>query len=393
MTTQNLKSVAVWQPFFLGGGAEAVALWILEALQDHYDVTLHTLTSVDFAWLNAMYNTHLLPEKIKVETYLPDSLTKAAYFAMSNSDILRTALVYLTIKGLKETSSEYDAVFSAFNGVDMGTPGIQYLHWVHVVEQFPKKAPLWYKLFMKWADFSHDRLCENLSVANSAYTAHKVKNVYGIDAKVVLPPVITQIDALPWEEKEDAFLCSGRLVKAKEPHRVIRILKGVRERGFDIKLHITGGGGGAYERSYQKQLYKTIRENSDWVHLHQNLPYADYLKIAAKCRYGLHFKPEPFGISVAEMLKADMIPFVKSVGGQVEIVGAENTELLFLTEEEAIQKIIQVLENDSLRRKLSETLKQRKSFFSTERFIDDIRGLTEEFLAHSHSSEFASNSV
>jgi glycosyltransferase involved in cell wall biosynthesis len=383
MTKQNLKSVAVWQPYFLGGGAEAVALWILEALQDHYDLTLHTLAPVDFAWLNAMYNTHLRPKKIKVKTYLPHSLAKGAYYVMPSNDILKKALVYLTIRGLKQKSSQYDAVFSAFNGIDIGIPGIQYLHWVHVVEQFPQHAPLWYKLLMKWVDFSHSRLCENLSVANSEYTAQKVKDVYGIDAKVVFPPVITEINALPWEEKEDAFLCSGRLVKAKEPHRVIRILKGVRERGFDIKLHITGGGGGVYEQGYQKQLYKTIRENSDWVHLHQNLPYVDYLKVAGRCRYGLHFKPEPFGISVAEMIKAGTIPFVKSVGGQVEIVGEENTELHFSTEEEAIRKITRVLKNDSLRINLSETLKKRKSLFTTERFIDEIKNLTETFLAQS----------
>jgi len=386
MNSHNQKSVAVWQPFFLGGGAEAVALWILEALQDDYQVTLHTISPVDFSWLNAMYNTHLSPEKIKTRTYLPTYLKDAAYFIMSNHDMLRTSLVYLTIKGFKAESNQYDAVFSAFNGLDMGCRGIQYLHWVHVVEQFYKKADPWYKALMRWVDFSHDRLRQNLSIANSGYTARRVKEVYGIDAKVVLPPVVTQIDALPWEQKENAFLCSGRLVKAKEPHRVIRILKSVRDQGFDIKLHITGGGGGAYERSYQNKLRKLIQQNSDWVILHQDLPYADYLKIAARCRYGLHFKPEPFGISVAEMLKADIIPFVKGKGGQIEIVGVENSELLFTEEEEATQKIIKVLSDDLLRQRLSDTLSERKALFTTERFIEEIKMVTQEFLENTQES-------
>lgn len=378
----NDKAIAVWQPFFLGGGAEAVALWILEALQDKYNVTLHTVSEVDLLWLNSMYSTNLSPQKIKVKTYLPNFLAKPAYFVMSNSDALRTALVYLTIKGFKENSFDYDAVFSAFNALDMGRPGIQYLHWVHVVEQYYEKANPWYKTLMRWSDFSHERLKKNLSIANSKYTANRVHKVYGIDAEVVFPPVVSQINALPWEQKENAFLCSGRLVKAKEPHRVIRILKAVRERGFDIKLHITGGGGGAYERQYQRQLYKLIDKNLDWISLHQDLPYEDYLKVASRCRYGLHFKTEPFGISVAEMLKADMIPFVRARGGQTEVVGSENSSLLFKDEDDAVKKIIQVLEDQNLQENISANLRERKVLFTTERFIEKIQAVTAEHLSH-----------
>lgn len=387
MKSKSQKSIAVWQPYFRGGGAEAVALWILEALHNDYAVTLHTLSPVDFNWLNAMYGTHLSSEKIDIKTYIPSVLDKPAYYLMSVNEIFRMAMIYLTIKGFKQQSDNYDVVFSAFNALDMGRPGIQYLHWINVVEKPYKKAPRWYKSLMYWVGFSHHRLKQNTSIANSQFTASQVKKVYGIDSKIIFPPVITDIDSKPWHEKENAFLCSGRLVRAKSPHRVIHILQKVRERGFDIKLHITGGGGGVYEQKYQRELRSLIRQNSDWIYLHQNLPYDDYLKIVACCRYGLHVKPEPFGISVAEMLKADIIPFVRFKGGQVEIVGAENSELLFDNDEEAVQKIVNVLGNDALRKALSEVLAQRKSLFTTQNFIEHIKSATENFISHSQSSK------
>ncbi|MEL6136627.1 MAG: glycosyltransferase, partial [Cyanobacteria bacterium J06628_6] len=143
----------------------------------------------------------------------------------------------------------------------------------------------------------------------------------------------------PWADKENLFLCSGRIVKPKQTHRVISMLQAVREKGFDVKLHITGGGGGIYADSYMRQIETLARQNSDWVYLHRNLSYKDYLELVSRCRYGVHYKPEPFGISVAEMLKADMIPFVRTFGGQMEIVGSEQKSILFADEQDGVEKL------------------------------------------------------
>lgn len=291
------------------------------------------------------------------------------------------SLIYWTIRYFKSVAPQYDVVFSAFNSLDMGQPGIQYLHWVHVIEDDREKAKPWFKVLMKWVDFSYDRLRSNLSIANSQYTAQRVEETYGIKADVVFPPVITQIEALPWDEKENAFLCSGRIVPAKQTHRVIEILKAVRDKGFDIKLHITGGGGGSYGQDYLTQVETLAQEYSDWVYLHQNLPYEDYLKILARCRYGIHYKPEPFGISIAEMIKADMIPFVRSKGGQMEIVGADHGDILFDGQADAVEKVVKVLGDEALQGDLRRSLKQRQELFSTERFMSDIRAVVEKHLA------------
>jgi glycosyltransferase involved in cell wall biosynthesis len=171
------------------------------------------------------------------------------------------------------------------------------------------------------------------------------------------------------------------LVKSKQPHKSINILQKVREKGHDIKLYITGGGGGSAESSYETLVKKMVQENADWVTLYQNLSYSDYAKILYKCKYGIHLKREPFGISVAEMVRAGAIPFVKSQGGQTEIVGRQNTELFFENEEQASETILAVLESSELQEKLISSLQDQQNLFSTGHFCQEIVDLVAQYFA------------
>lgn len=367
-----MKKIAIYYPYFMGGGAEAVGLWIIQALKDKYDLTLFTLGKIELERLNLMYGTSISNEDIKIKTIVPKFLTKLCYFMMANSKDIRMAFFHLLIRFFKQHSQQYDLVLSGYNAMDMGQVGIQYIHWVKVMEgnHFHQKI----------SNFSEAQISQNISIANSHCVADIVKQTYGIDAKVVYPPVVIDVPNLPWNEKENAFICSGRIVKAKEPHRVIKILKLVREQGFDIKLHITGGGGGIYEWQYTKLMKNLVSENSSWITVHENLPYREYVKVLAKCKYGIHFKKEPFGISIAEMVKAGAIPFVRSEGGQVEIVGQHNEELFFNTEAEAVEKIIDVLSFSDKQNKLIQSLSNQKKLFSTEKFMLEINDFVKDYL-------------
>jgi hypothetical protein len=101
--------------------------------------------------------------------------------------------------------------------------------------------------------------------------------------------------------------------------------------------------------------------------------------VLAKCKYGLHFKQEPFGISIAEMLKAGAIPFVKDKGGQIEIVGAENQDLFFKNRPEAVEKIISLLSHSERLQAVRGVLEERKSIFSTSRFMTEIDRAVQDF--------------
>ncbi|WP_414548153.1 glycosyltransferase [Anabaena sp. CCY 0017] len=367
-----MKKIAIYYPYFMGGGAEAVGLWIIQALKDKYEITLFTLGNIKLEQLNSMYGTSILNEDIEIKSILPKLLEISCYLIMVKNSNFRMLLFHILIRIFKQNSHKYDLVMSAYNAMDMGQKGIQYVHWIKVLEGKP--------FHRKISNFSQQQLLDNISIANSYCVADNFNKHYGINPNVVVyPPVVIDTPDIAWIDKEDAFICSGRIVEPKQPHKVIQILKLVRERGFDIKLHITGGGGGFYEWKYSNLVKKMVRENSSWITLHENLPYEEYIQVLAKCKYGIHWKQEPFGISIAEMVKAGAIPFVKSEGGQVEIVGQHNQELFFNNEEEAVEKIIHTLSNSDQQNKLLQSLTTQKHLFSTQRFMSEINDVVASY--------------
>jgi glycosyltransferase involved in cell wall biosynthesis len=368
------KRIAIYYPAFMGGGAEAVGLWMLEALKQHYHLTLFTVAELDFAPLNAMYGTQLTPQQVRVRSLVSQSLQPIFYHLIANFPAFRMLCIHLLIRYFKAHTQQEDLVISAYNAMDLGRRGIQYIHWIKVLE-----GNAFYQAI---SGFSEPQIQQNISLVNSHFIAKYCQQTYGIPSTVVFPPVTLNPADIPWQQKQNAFICSGRLVKAKEPHRVIQILAAVRQQGYDIKLHMTGGGGGVYEKSYQNYLRKIIQCHADWIVLHENLNYQDYTILLSQCKYGIHFKKEPFGISVAEMVKAGAIPFVRNKGGQVEIVGAHHPELLFETEAEAIAKILHVLQHAEEQQRLIQSLTQQKDLFSTQRFMSEIQQTVEQFFSN-----------
>ncbi len=380
------KTMAIWQPYFLGGGAEAVALWTLVALGSTYDITLHTLVDIDLDRLNTMYGTALSRDRpasdsarattcpqagpaIQVKALLGSRLRPWIHRLIANLPWMRLGLIHWSLARFRAVSADYDLVMSTYNAVDLGRPGLQYLHWVHVVEQSWSQATPAMKLMLWWFKFSPERLQANRSLANSIHTAQAVQQAYGLGPQVVYPPVTTALTPLTWAQKEQAFVCSGRVVVAKYTHRVIEILAAVRRQGFDIKLYITGGGGGTYSWGYGRKVRRLAAAHADWVQLYYDLPYSDYLALLTRCRYGLHHKPEPFGIAVAEMVQAGMIPFVTNRGGQIEIVNSANTDIIFQSAQEAVDKIVAVLASPQRQRTLLDSLQQQRTLFSFDRFM------------------------
>ena len=369
------KSVAVFYPLFSGGGAEAVCLWILEALKETYDLTLFTVFDVDFDKLNSMYGTQISQEMVKIRAIFPTVTKTLLRFLFANNRDLAILVMHLLLRHLKAHNQEYDLLLSGYNAVDFGRVGIQYVHWINVI---PNDG-----LYGKISNSSLDNIKLNISITNSFAVSKVLKDTYAIDAKVVYPPVLLNDQNISWEQKENAFICSGRLTEAKAPHKAIQILKKVRQKGFDVKLYITGGGAGIYGWKYKRTLTKIANENSEWVKLYENLPLKDYVNILAKCRYGIHYKHEPFGISIAEMMKAGAIPIVRAKQGespgQVEILGKENQELFFDNQDEAVEKIIHILQNSKIQQKLQASLLNRKYLFSTDKFMTGIRQVVKNY--------------
>jgi len=378
-STSPRSKVAIYYPAFLGGGAEAVGLWMLEALKHNYDLTLFTIADVDFDRLNALYGTQLSPKDVTVKSFFNRSFSPLVNGLIANNKLIRMVLFHWLIRYLKTHNQQYDVLISAYNALDFGKKGLQYIHWVKVLEENA--------LYNKISGFSIDRMKQNESITNSSTVAEFVKKEYGCSSTILYPPVVIDASEIPWKQKQLAFICSGRLTVAKQPDKVISILKRVREQGFDVKLYLTGGGGGAYAWRYKNFVKQMVKDNSTWVTLYENLSYEDYVNVLSNCQYGIHYKQEPFGISIAEMVKAGAIPFVRDQGGQIEIVGEKNQALMFKNEQEAVEKIVAVLSQPEQQQTLQTALAEQQNLFSTQRFMNEMNQIVERYLHELRSSE------
>lgn len=197
-------------------------------------------------------------------------------------------------------------------------------------------------------------------------------------AEVVYPPVGIEFSIVPWEVKEQSFVMIGRIAPEKRIERAIEILERVRQRGHSLRLHLCGQ---IESDVYGQQIARLCRERADWVFHEGMVTGARKAEILANCRFGIQTRAaEPFGISVAEMVKAGAIVFAPNEGGQAEILG--HPDLLFSNLEDAVEKIVSVLEDQSLQSSVRAHLRDQSEQFHAQNFVREVRALTAGLLSH-----------
>ena len=379
------KKIAVIHPLLRpGGGSEARALWIAEALKKEYKVSLISMGKIDLDALNAYYGSDLKYDEIGIiEIPVPKLLRK-------KFDVLR---YYRLSRYCRENSDTFDLMISTYNVMDFGTGGIQFIADFSFDDDLrrecnpePRRLSKYfyrgsffrrsYIYLGKWlSGESKKGWLKNITIANSRWSAGVLRGKFGIDAKVVYPPVSDGFFDAKWEEKKKGFIAIGRLVPEKGFDKIIDILNKVRKKGYDIHLHIIGIKS---DVSYYKKLKKIVGEISDWCFLEGHI-YGEEKKIVISGhKYGISGrKNEPFGIAVAEMVKAGLIVWVPDGGGQVEIVNHD--DLIYKTEEEAVAKIENVMKSADKQKTLLRHLKKQAEKFSTTTFMSEIKNTVKEF--------------
>jgi glycosyltransferase involved in cell wall biosynthesis len=390
-----MKRVLLVQPnLHPPGGGNTVAAWIIEALKTDYSVSLLTWKPPDFEEVNRFYGTSL--KKSDINVYFINPIIRGVINLIPDPTFQRANYLMSVCKRLKKG---FDIIISAFDEVDFGCKVIQYIHYpyLHIHDPYmhekvrldidsswlKKLMRMFYSKFRPWvliSRFSFRRMKNNFTLVNSDWTGNKVKEYYGIDATTVYPPIPGKFPDISWKNRENGFVCIGRFCPGKRFEAIIGILAEVRLKIPDVHLHTIGTPSPFKgEREYYKQLIRVVQKNSPWVLLHQNLSREELIELISRHRYGIHANiDEHFGIVVGEMLKAGCIVFVHNSGGQVEIVGREE-RLLYRNKEEAIAKIVQVINNPEERDSLCHYLNSRKELFSTEKFMSQIQEILRQF--------------
>jgi 3-hydroxyisobutyrate dehydrogenase and related beta-hydroxyacid dehydrogenases len=293
-----------------------------------------------------------------------------------NSDFQK--LVWLS-RMAKRICFDYDVLLTGDNEVDLGRPAIQYVHYPYLAVQEARMKQRRYRPWMAISAFSFQRMRRNLTLVNSKWTAGEFRNFYGVRAEVLHPPASGKYSEVPWEDRADEFVCVSRLEAVKNHLRMLEILRRVRVRHGQIRFRIIGTrSNNRSGAAYYQELRRAVDGNADWVELEGDVSRAELAQRLSHARYGIHLMPgEHFGMAVAEMLRAGMIPFVHNSGGQVEI--ADQPELLFQDDDEAVMRIDAVLSDAALRDRLRRGLEGRRMLFAPEHFCAELREWVERW--------------
>lgn len=381
------KKIAIIHPQLnVGGGSEACALWIAEALKQEYNVSLIASGEINLGRLNEFYGTNLSENEIDAIEIPISRLFKNKF------DALRT---YKLARFCKKIAPKFDVMISTYNFLmDFGKPGVQLiadlsfddeLRRTYDIEPGKPRKWLYKKSFMRecylklaeiLAGASRDDWKKNIIISNSLWTQKIIKDFYGVESDVIYPPAVGKFLDVPWASRENGFLYLGRISPEKQIEKIIEILAEVRKNNFDVHLHIVGG---AKDPIYEKLIKDLCEKNKTWCFMEGIMHGQEKLDFIAKHRFGISARSnEPFGIAVAEMVKVGCIVFVPDGGGQTEIVG--QSSLIYKDAPDAIEKIEIIINNKELQDDLRQNLSKNSQKFSVQNFKREINVIINEFL-------------
>jgi glycosyltransferase involved in cell wall biosynthesis len=383
--------VVIGHPMIGRAGSESNVMWLIEALKRDCDVTVLTTKGWELAALNEFYGTQVREDEVKIRIApVPLLVRNLTASALRGACYQRFGF---------QIGGEYDVRISAYNPTDWGLPAVHFIAdftWHRTLrEQLDPPTPGFIyrdsvirKAYLRIATAyvrpsGRDVLRGDVVIANSRWTRDRMKENCGVDcAAVVYHPVWTEFPDVPWEEKEQAFVMIGRIAPEKRVERAIAILDAVRRRGHALRFHLCGPIG---DDVYGRRMARLCREHADWITVEGQVTGKRKARILAGCRYGIQTRAaEPFGISVAEMVKAGSIVFAPNDGGQVEVLN--HPLLSFENESDAIEKISLILDNAERQVELREHLRRQARLFSAEAFMAASRAVISPLLSSSKSA-------
>ena len=366
------------------GGGEAVAMNVLEALQDDHEVTLLTLTDPDLDELNDYFNTDVREVAIEraghVAPWMNERLGLQCY-------ILQNALLG---RYARRRADGCDLLVSTINELGLESDSVQYVHfpfdWTVSLDNREQifhptvEDESLYERFATWvAGVSREDIRTNRLLANSAWTADVVEDAYGTRPEIVHPPIDTsEFTDRPSSERENGLVTVGRIERSKCIKETIEIVERVRERGHETHLHVIGP---TVDEEYCSEVERMVEER-DYVFLEGEVSRDELVEFICAHRYGIHGKKyEHFGMAVAELAAGGAIPFVPSDGGQHAIVN-DRTDLIYESIEDAVEKISSVLDDESLQQDLRKPIGPSaiRRRFGRRRFQQRVQRVVDEAL-------------
>ena len=363
-------------------------MWSLHALQDFAKLTFTTASPMDWDRMNAIYGTSVSPQKV---TLLPAprlpgvvSGTKLAYWQRAYFE-----------RFCRTLDSRYDACISAYNPIRFNQPAIQLIGdfsfneesrldlYPNASEEARHRPSLLRRIYLSVGEQLAGREDleiagpEDLVVANSKWTADVLASRFNLrDLPILYPPSGLHGHEATAQRDPLGFVSLGRIMPEKDVATVIAILDRVRATGHPVTLDLVGHLG---HDGYSRQIRKLVDERKEWIRTPGFLGPEEKGALFASRTYGIHAcRVEAFGIAVAEMSAAGLIPFVSCDGGVKEIVGKD--ELIYQNVDDAVRKVIARIEDPAGLPAIRTILREHVASFQPDRFAENLVGIVKGFL-------------
>lgn len=365
------KKVVIAHGYWGRGGAEIASMQLIEAIKDKFEVHLLTRGGWDLKELNTAAGTSISSSDVTL-VKLPFAQILKQTFA---GDIWHAFF----LRYCRRIAPKYDIRVTASRIIGWGQPAVHFLSdvvWNEELERINEIELIKPKGLKKVSAFIGDILAgkakyqlhnDDVFVANSTWTA-KLSSPYTTNEPIVITPPVDQVfDQVPWHSRLNHFASFGRISPEKKIEDSIAIIDQVRKNDYEVKLTIFGQFG---NDDYSKKI-KNLIKDKQWIDAPGPIYGDKVTNRLPQYKYGINTcLREAFGISTAEMLKAGLITFIPQQGAQYEIVG--NELLTFKNVDDAIEKIIEILKSEELRKRSLDIIDNKKKDFSNAKFKNEV---------------------
>jgi len=339
------------------GGSERVCLTIIEGLRERgYNVTLGTFEKTNWKSVKEFFGEVTKPD---IEFIHSRCFGASAYGELLNFHTLLSHLLskkYETI--IISCTSPWFYCPIAEKTIVYMIPPVNYRYGLRRAYLTP--YILIQSMLLK-------RVKNKIILTNSSFSSRVIKNVYGLNSKVIYPPV--DIEKFPSSSnKEDLVISIGRFNPFKRYEILIRAFSKVNKG----KCIIIGSIYDNVALRYLRKLKRLIEDLklSKRVKLVINCPVDTLRQILSKAKLYVHCTFfEHFGISIVEAMACGCVPIVHRSGGPyTDIVRYGEYGFIFRNSCELADLVNLLLKDNKLYKKFSQKAVRRSKVFDKENF-------------------------
>ncbi len=267
---------------------------------------------------------------------------------------------------MRQREHQYDLVVSGFNELPLTKRSIQYIHCPGFVLSETEQERL---------DLKNHRV-----LTNSEFMRRKIRERYEIDCEALYPPSREASENKPWTERRNEVVVVSRLSAEKRIEHTIRVIERLREKGHDLTLTFLYQQGPYPHRRELLRSYKRRKVRDRWLWFCRGESRDEIQQRLTRAKFVFSSRiEEPYGLSLAEAIRAGCIPFAHRSGGPLEML-SHCPELTFETEGEAIEKMELVLNSLSLQQDLRTRLRTSQALLTPKEFQDRFITIVKEEL-------------